>query len=264
MSMRLFLFVQACNGTVNPVRVAAIFFLLLPAFVLWLWLIEEAIRTSIQCPSECWCDTGRRSADCSNAHFEDIPRNLHEDIRDLEMDHNNISVLKNDAFSSVGLCFLETISVCHTGLSVIEPGAFIGLPKLEYLHLTDNKISRLQPGTFANLTILRGLHLANNRIRSLELGLFTDLINIDYISPQNNLNQQLEADMFLGLAGLRNLWLSGNQISYTHPVVFKHMKNLRLICFRHKMYQPMNLSFMYLLWRTCLYPIVMLQIFKQP
>lgn len=228
--MRVFLFVQACNGKVNPVRVTAILLLLLPAFILWLWLIEEAIRTSIQCPSECWCDPGRRSADCSNASFEDIPRSFREDIRDLRMDHNNISILQNDAFKSVGLCFLEIISVCYTGLSLIEPGAFRGLPKLEQLHLHNNWINRLQPGTFANLTNLRGLHLANNRIRRLEPGLFTDLINLDYISLESNLIQHLEADMFLGLTKLRNLWLSENEISYIHPVMFKHMKNLRLIC----------------------------------
>ncbi|GFG34947.1 hypothetical protein Cfor_10662, partial [Coptotermes formosanus] len=228
--IRVFHFVQACYGTANPVRVAAVFLLLLPAFILWLWLIEEAIRTSIQCPSECWCDPGRRTADCSNASFEDIPRSFHEDIRDLRMDHNNITILKIDAFSSVGLYFLETISVCHTGLTMIEPGAFRGLPKLEQLHLHNNWISRLQPGTFTNLTNLRGLHLANNRIRSLESGLFTDLINLDYISLESNLIQQLEADVFLGLARLRNLWLSENEISYIHPVMFKHMKKLRLIC----------------------------------
>ena len=206
------------------------FLLLLPAFILWLWLIEEAIRTSIQCPSECWCDPGRRTADCSNASLKDIPQIFHEDIRDLRMDHNNISILKNDAFRSVGLHFLEIISVSHTGLTVIETGAFRGLPKLEQLHLHNNWIRRLRPGTFANLTNLRGLHLANNRIRVLDPGLFSDLINLDYISLESNLIQDLEADVFLGLAKLRNLWLSENEISYIYPVIFKHMTKLRLIC----------------------------------
>ena len=245
-SMLLFLFVQACFGTVNPVRVAAIFILLLPAFVLWLWLIEEAIRASIQCPSECWCDPGRRSVDCSNASFEDIPPNFREDIRDLKMDHNNISTLKKDAFRSVGLRFLEIISVCHTGLTLIEPGAFRGLPKLEQLHLHNNFISTLQPGTFTNLTNLRGLHLANNRIRGLEPSLFTDLINLDYISLESNQIQHLEEDMFLGLERLTNLWLSENEISSINPVMFKNMKHLRLVCLENntKLQVPIDKPFL--------------------
>jgi Leucine-rich repeat (LRR) protein len=174
-------------------------------------------------------------ADCSNASLQDIPQDFHEDIRDLRLDHNNISVLKKDVFGSAVFYLLETLSVCHTGLVIVEPGAFRELPKLEQLHLHNNWIRTLKPGTFANMTALRGLHLANNRIQSLEPGLFVDLINLNYISLESNLIQQLQEDVFLGLTKLRNLWLSENEISYLHPVTFKHMKKLRLISLENNM-----------------------------
>lgn len=221
---------QACSATPNRIRVALVSLLIAPALILWLWLLEEAIRTSIQCPSECWCDPGRRTADCSNASLKDIPQSFHDDIRDLRLDHNNISVLRKDVFTSAGLHLLEILSICHTGLIVMESGAFRGLPRLEQLHLHNNLIRTLEPGTFANMTNLRGLHLANNRIQTLQPGLFTDLINLNYISLESNFIQLLQADVFLGLTKLRNLWLSENKIAYLHPVTFKHMKKLRLIC----------------------------------
>ncbi|XP_069682112.1 uncharacterized protein [Periplaneta americana] len=221
---------MAWFGTVIPIRVVLASLLLLPAIILWLWLLEEAIRTSTQCPSECWCDPGRRTADCSNASLKDIPQGFHEEIKDLRLDHNSISVLKKDIFLTAGLYLLEILSVCYTGLIIVEPGAFRGLPKLEQLHLHNNRIRTLQPGTFANMTMLRGLHLANNQIQSVDPGLFIDLANLDYISLESNSIQQLQADVFLGLTRLRNLWLSENQISYLHPATFKHMKKLRLIC----------------------------------
>jgi hypothetical protein len=204
--------------------------LLLPALILWLWLLEEAIRTSSQCPSECWCDPGRWTADCSNASLKDIPQDFHEVVRDLRLDYNNISELKKDVFRSAGLYFLETLSICHTGLIIVDPDAFRGLPELEHLHLHNNRIRNLQRGTFAKMTNLRSLHLAHNRIQSIEPGLFIDLINLDYISLESNLIQQLQADVFLGLTELRDLWLCKNEISYLHPATFKHMKKLRLIC----------------------------------
>jgi Leucine-rich repeat (LRR) protein len=210
--------------------VTLVFMLILPALILWLWLLEEAIRTSIQCPSECWCDPGRRTADCSNASLKDIPQSFHDDIRDLRLDHNDISVLKENVFRSAGLHLLEILNVYHSGLVMMEPGAFRGLPRLEQLHLHNNMIRALQPGTFANMTNLLGLHLANNRIQTLQPGLFTDLINLNYISLESNFIQLLHADVFLGLTRLRNLWLSENEIVYLHPVTFKHMKKLRLIC----------------------------------
>jgi hypothetical protein len=162
--------------------------------------------------------------------LKDIPQHFHDDIRDLRLDHNDISVLRKDVFRSAGLHLLEILSVCHAGLVVMEPGAFSGLSTLEQLHLHNNLIRALQPGTFANMTNLLGLHLANNRIQTLPPGLFTDLINLNYISLESNFIQMLHADVFLGLTKLRNLWLSENEIAYLLPVTFKHMKKLRLIC----------------------------------
>jgi hypothetical protein len=168
-------------------------------------------------------------ADCSNASLHDVPQDFHEGIRDLRLDHNDISVLKKDVFRSAGFYLLETLSVCHTGLITVEPGAFRELPRLEQLHLHNNWICNLKPGTFSNMTALRGLHLANNRIQSLEPGLFIDLTNLNYISLESNMIQQLQEDVFLGLTKLRNLWLSENEISYLHPATFKHMNKLGLI-----------------------------------
>ncbi|PSN48498.1 hypothetical protein C0J52_14075, partial [Blattella germanica] len=220
----------ACSWKTVPLRWILICLLILPTFMLWLWLLEEAIRTSSQCPSECWCDPGRRTADCSNASFKEIPLGFHEDVRDLRLDHNNISVLRKDVFLNSGLNLLETLSVCHNGLIIIEAGAFRGLPKLEQLHLHNNRIRSLEMGTFANMSTLRGLHLANNNIQTVLPGMFEDLINLDYISLESNSIHELQADVFLGLNKLRNLWLSENEITYLHPSTFKHMKKLRLIC----------------------------------
>ncbi|XP_069696517.1 uncharacterized protein [Periplaneta americana] len=213
-------------------RISLLSLLIVPAAVFWIWLMKEGIRQAHNCPYDCWCSAAETAVECIHASLQNIPVGLHPRIKDLTLNHNNISVLRRNHFTDAGLMALETLTLENNGISTIEPGAFNGLPKLHNLHLKDNNLSVLELGIFGNLKVLSGLHIAGNKLKTITPGVFIDLESLYYLSLETNEIKYLRQDMFIGLTNLRNLWLSDNKISHLDPDVFKLMPVLSLISLR--------------------------------
>ncbi len=93
----------------------------------------------------------------------------------LNLDHNNISVLRSGVFSTLGG---RSINLNHLGLgqnsiSVIESGTWSGLTQLSVLCFSGNKLKELPPSIFSGLASLLHLNLDNNLITTVNYKAFT-------------------------------------------------------------------------------------------
>jgi len=137
---------------------------------------------AIVCPEGCWCDSGKYTVACPMSSFNNITSIHLKNIREFQLDGNNVTSLKKDSFISRGLTELEQLSLNRCGLETIELRAFSGLTKLTHLSLGHNRLSAIIPGTFEDVSNLEYLDLQYNIIDRLEVDVFSGLINLKYVA----------------------------------------------------------------------------------
>jgi hypothetical protein len=181
-----------------------------PAVIFWLWLVILPARVVELCPEECWCDYEEFQVDCSNSSLENIPLIFPVNVRELDLDGNNITSFEKDSFISRGLAEMDTLSAGYCKLETIELGAFNGLSDLRMLSVWGNMISEITPGLFKENRYLTFLDLAYNEIEHLKYDVFCGLIFLKYLSLVGNNLQQIHPGMFVGLPSLQKMHLSDN------------------------------------------------------
>jgi hypothetical protein len=209
-----FLYLCRLQQLAMPSRLTVVFVSLLltiPAFTFWLWLVILPASVAKHCPEECRCSAGGYYVDCSRASLKEIPLILPTHVRELLLDNNSITLLKNDSFVSRGLTELESLQADFCQIGTIELGAFNGLTKLIYLSMWGNEISEILPGTFEKVIRLEYLDLDQNVIEHLEVDVFSGLNNLKYVFLTNNKLQYLNSDIFLGLPKLEAVYVGNNR-----------------------------------------------------
>ncbi|PSN44465.1 hypothetical protein C0J52_10967 [Blattella germanica] len=184
---------------------------LIPALILWLWLLIPAVRVLHQCPTRCWCDIGGTHVKCVNLSMRDVSIRF-QGLKKLSIDYNNITVLKRNAFLSNGLIELEVLSVKNCGLESLEAGAFNGLLALEKLFLKSNKLRDLKPCTFGSLIKLEYLYLAYNEIEAIDSYVFRGLVNLQNVVLDYNNIRSIKPDAFKSNIKLSKLSLRNNHL----------------------------------------------------
>lgn len=178
------------------------------------------VRTEGACPSSCAC-TGLTVTCLSDG--EDIPTDIPAWTSTLILHGRNISTLPQGAFTANGSeTDIRTLRLSHNGIRVIEPYAFLGLPRLHLLDLSHNQLetissralhglpelrslylnSSVSPGAVAQLAhalnadSLRNLHrleLAGNRLTSIPLERL-DIYNLHALVLVNNSIESIERE----------------------------------------------------------------------
>ncbi|XP_069696520.1 uncharacterized protein [Periplaneta americana] len=220
--------------------------LVIPVLIFWMWLLTEAIDSSMLCPRECWCNPEKEILDCSHASLEELPLIYHNPIYELYLHHNNLSILAKKAFVSKSIFEIESLHLGNCKIWYIDVDAFNGLVLLDYLSLDNNLLTGLNVGTFKNMTHLQSLHLAFNRIDNLDAGIFEGLISLEMLNLAHNLLCSLRSDVFIGLTNLKNIFLSHNRLSTLHPDVFRHLTKLNALYLgeNEELQIPSNSSFL--------------------
>ncbi|XP_067686600.1 toll-like receptor 4 [Haliotis asinina] len=135
---------------------------------LTVWMIIAALWQGVwPCPWQCTCRRdikGEVTVDCSNRNLTSVPQGIPTATQNLDLKHNNITILKNNTF--VELSLLRDLDLSFNSLTHLERGALHGLESLERLYLASNHM-RLNNdsypiGVFSELTKLHVLDIQNN------------------------------------------------------------------------------------------------------
>lgn len=118
------------------------------------------VRTDDACPSSCICAQDSGTVTCQDGEDTEAPGDIPEWTSTLTVRGRNISTLQRGAFAANGTELdMTTLSLSDNGMQVIEPYAFLGLPRLQVLDLSHNQLNSISERAFHGLPELRSLYL---------------------------------------------------------------------------------------------------------
>uniref|UniRef100_A0ACB8EVS8 Uncharacterized protein n=1 Tax=Sphaerodactylus townsendi TaxID=933632 RepID=A0ACB8EVS8_9SAUR len=200
-------------------------------------------------------------------------------LQTLDFSKNNITSLPADAFDC--LTYLEKLSLNSCGIKKIDPLAFSGLNNLTVLNLNRNHIKYLEKEVFSNLSKLASLDLNDNPIEVLRKDFFLHrnmLRELSFGSPTgdldvefsvldlkvlqiacksrtrilvmvnagitlNDVSQDDAQYLFRNLAKLEVMSLYSSGLQYISAVLFRDMKNLRLLLLENELLLRLDSGF---------------------
>nr|XP_020663891.1 leucine-rich repeat-containing protein 4B isoform X2 [Pogona vitticeps] len=223
-------------------------------FFLWVPSLVWGGTSPTSCPAACSCSNQASRVICTRRELVEVPESISINTRYLNLQENNIQVIKTDTFKH--LRHLEILQLSKNLIRKIEVGAFNGLPNLNTLELFDNRLTTVPTQAFEYLSKLRELWLRNNPIESipsyafnrvpslrrLDLGelkkleyiseaAFEGLVNLRYL----NLGMCNLKDIpnLTALVRLEELELSGNRLEMIRPGSFQGLTSLRKLWLMH-------------------------------
>ncbi len=126
-------------------------------------LLFSPVRTDDACPSSCICARDSGTVTCHDGDDSEVPGDIPEWTSTLILKGKNISTLQRGAFMTNGTELdMVTLSLSYNGIQVIEPYAFLGLPRLRLLDLSHNQLEFISARAFHGLLELRSLFLNNS------------------------------------------------------------------------------------------------------
>ncbi|VDK27142.1 unnamed protein product [Gongylonema pulchrum] len=158
--------------------------------------------------------------DLSDNSFTKIPsfKEL-SNLRQIRLDHNNITQIETLAFSSNSK--LQFISLEDNQISSISRNSFDSLDELVALNLANNSIKTIERGMLDGMRQLQQLNLRNNSLSVLEKLTFTSVPQITTLDLAHNALYKIEKDVFKPLKNLFWLDLSSNRIETLENNTFK-------------------------------------------
>ncbi|TRY83822.1 hypothetical protein DNTS_017743 [Danionella cerebrum] len=161
------------------------------------------------CPYDCTCSD--RSVICKDFGGVQLPMEVPRGTQMLTLNHQNISVLMEGAFSVNGTgARLRELSLQDNNIRIIESCAFCGLQQLLFLDLSQNPIEGVHPEAFYGLGQLHILSLRST---------FT-------ATGASQLSSALSSN---GLSSLQRLDLSGNNLKVIPFSVFGNLSLTTLL-----------------------------------
>ncbi len=181
------------------------------------------------CTAGCTCKwaDGKKVAECPNAGFTTVPENLSSEIQVLDLRGNQLDVLVDRAFSSVGLINLQRIFLRNCSLRAVEKDAFHDLNIMVEVDLSHNQLRRFNPETFNANERLRSLSLSHNPLGKLEAHQFPPLPNLRSLELVNCQLELVDKKAFMDLSKLETLKLSANRFASLKPEVFLPLNKLK-------------------------------------
>ncbi|XP_042869410.1 uncharacterized protein LOC122251484 [Penaeus japonicus] len=189
-----------------------------PHLRVWVWAFTLACMicgaASGVCPRGCECKwkDGKETVACIKADFNVIPRNLDPSTQVLDLQYNNLKVLRKDAFVDTGLVNLQKLWLNYCNLQRMERGAFNMLANLVELDLSHNLLQVVPTAALCDVPGLRDLRLASNALTSLPDDAFSATPELVRLDLSNNSIYSLEDNAFRGLASLEVLKLTDNRL----------------------------------------------------
>ncbi|KAM8939438.1 toll-like receptor 3 [Pelodytes ibericus] len=203
--------------------------------------------------AETRCKVLQEKADCSHMKLSVIPSDLPQNIKELDLSHNqlkklpaaNLSIYDQLELLDVGfntlhlfepalcekLLQLKTLNLQHNEFTKISEKDFVSCSHLNELHLNYNGITSINGNPFEKLENLSILDMSHNKMTSTLLGNKQQLSNLKELLLFSNKITTLkkEAFEFLGNTSLQLLDLSSNPLKEITPNCFQSVRNLHTL-----------------------------------
>ncbi|XP_041655374.1 biglycan b [Cheilinus undulatus] len=157
--------------------------------------VEEILPPDIHmCPFGCHCQL--RVVQCSDLGLTEVPKNIPQDTKFLDLQNNRITELKENDFK--GLTNLYGLSLRNNHISKVHPRAFVPLKHMQKLYFSKNLLTTIPKNLPASLVELR---IHENRIKKIAAGAFAGLGSMNCIEMGANpiMNSGFEPGAFKGL-----------------------------------------------------------------
>lgn len=170
-------------------------------------------------------------------------------LRYINIESESLIELSSQGFRD--LLGLETISITSSkGLTRLESGLFMDLPKLRAITLQNNGIEWLNLRTFSSgLLSLQQLDLSRNRIANAGMvgRAIKDLRNLEVLNLSHNFIEVLSEASFVDLPSLKELRLNDNLIQELHHGAFHRVPSLKIVHLENNRLRHVSdlLSFLY-------------------
>lgn len=156
-------------------------------------------------------------------------------LRVLNLSRNSLAALSGGELGGLGV---QELDLSHNHLQQIRSGSFLGLYRLRRLNLAGNRINEIGANMFEGLEALEELDLRSNPIREVFGGAFQRLSKLRHLlisgsSPENSFRGLLTPGMLYGLQELRQLTLSGLQITGINAETFMNLRHLQDLDLSH-------------------------------
>ncbi|XP_050546480.1 adhesion G protein-coupled receptor A3 isoform X2 [Daktulosphaira vitifoliae] len=220
----------------------------------WVWALLVVFASSQKldvniCPEQCICPKKRigekfNKIKCggldkpimyiNELKFDQLVNNM--TVTFLDLSENVISALPTNA---IPVSSLQKLDLTKNLISIVQVGAFRGIPNLKFLILTDNKLKNISHEMFEGLLYLEQLKLNKNFIMQIPGNTFTSLIHLTRIDISDNLLVcDCEITGFLDWINKRTLKLGPKSECYEPPslknIPIKNVRSDMLNCLRPK------------------------------
>ncbi|TRZ01578.1 hypothetical protein DNTS_002583 [Danionella cerebrum] len=220
---------SADDGT--QTQVVKSFRMIFVFFVLHLVSEVKTISISLNFTCDCVCHDELKSANCTSKHFTQLPISLPPFTEQLDLSHNQLSVIHPGAFHRTRR--LRFLLLNDNVISMLADGAFSLLEALLKLDLSRNRISSLNEGFSQGLVSLRDLSLAENRLISLDSSCFVHFDSLQRLNFSHNAIKTIGMRAFGSMSTLRQMQLDWNNITVLKNGIFSMLRNLEVLNLHH-------------------------------
>lgn len=150
-------------------------------------------------------------------------------LQQLNLQHNNISSLANNALA--GLSSLRILNLSYNHLETLPADAFAGNKELREIHLQGNELYDLPKGLLHRLEQLVVLDLSGNQLTShhVDNSTFAGLIRLIVLNLANNALTRIGSKTFKELYFLQILDMRNNSIGHIEDGAFLPLYNLHTL-----------------------------------
>lgn len=179
-------------------------------------LLSVLVTGDVGCPDKCVCKwkSGKETVECVGSGLTAIPQGIAPGTQVLDLNHNEIPIIKNGLFSSLGITNLQKIFCSHCNLVAVEERSFLHLTNLVELDLSENLLRQVPSRSLELTKALMRLSLSANPIKLIKAKAFEHLKFVTNLDLSHCSIETIEMNGFFGMESLLELRLEGNHLSY--------------------------------------------------
>ena len=170
-----------------------------------------------------------KTADCSNRRLNEIPSNLGEDLKVLNLSTNFINNFKPEHFANYK--HIQEIILSNNNLQVLTPFTFSHLKLLHLLELEKNNLRIIPARAFYNCLSLKILSLKDNPLEWIDDQAFEGLKNLEVLNLENCFLKVFDLFMLKNMMKLQELNVANNRLTTLHEIKLEYIP-ASLIVFR--------------------------------
>eukprot|EP00094_Tigriopus_californicus_P002316 TCALIF_02236-PA protein Name:"Similar to Lrrtm3 Leucine-rich repeat transmembrane neuronal protein 3 (Mus musculus)" AED:0.31 eAED:0.32 QI:0/-1/0/1/-1/1/1/0/283 len=179
-------------------------------------LLSVLATGDVGCPDKCVCKwkSGKETVECVDSGLTAIPPGIAPGTQVLDLNHNEIPIIKNGLFSNLGITNLQKIFCSHCNLVAVEERSFLHLTNLVELDLSENLLRKVPSRSLELTKALMRLSLSANPIKMIKAKAFEHLKFVTNLDLSHCSIETIEMNGFFGMESLLELRLESNHLSY--------------------------------------------------